>query len=41
MIFLVFVLPDGTIDDWNWRKVDANHPDLPEGVNGRLVWQQT
>jgi hypothetical protein len=41
MVFLVFVLPDGTIDDWNWRKVTASDPDMPEGVIGRKIWPQT
>lgn len=42
MMFLVFVLRDGTIDDWNWRKVQADNPDLPEGLEGnKKLWPQT
>jgi len=48
-MFLVFVLSDGTIDDWNWRLVDSNNPNLPEGLvrgegedgldqRGELIW---
>lgn len=40
MVFLVFVLRDGTIDDWNWRPVKADDPTMPEGVNGRRIWPQ-
>jgi hypothetical protein len=36
-VFLVFVLPDGTIDDWAWRPVDEQGN--PEGVGGETVWQ--
>ncbi len=38
MLFLVFVLPDGTIDEWNWRPAMANEPDWPIDVKGRRVW---
>lgn len=38
MMFLVFILPDGTIDDWNWREVQSDDPHLPVGVKGRQVW---
>ena len=41
IIFLVFVLRDGTIDDWNWRPLKADDPTLPEGVNGRRIWPLT
>lgn len=41
MIFLVFVLPDGTIDDWNWRPINPEDPTIPEGINGRRIWPQT
>ena len=41
MIFLVFVLPDGTIDEWNWRKVTVGDPSRPEGIKGRKIWPQT
>jgi hypothetical protein len=41
MIFLVFVLRDGTIDDWNWRLLEADDPTLPQGVTGRRIWPQT
>jgi hypothetical protein len=35
-VFLVFVLPDGAIDDWNWRHLgpDGN----PEGMSGEVIW---
>jgi hypothetical protein len=40
MLFLVFVLADGTIDDWNWRprsqKRGKEH--LPADIDGRLIW---
>jgi len=32
MVFLVFVLPDGTIDDWNWRPASEDDPRIPEGI---------
>ena len=41
MIFLVFVLPDGTIDDWSWRRVLEDDPGLPQGISGRMLWPQT
>lgn len=37
MVFLVFVLPDGTVDDWNWRPCQDNS-DEPQGVEGELIW---
>lgn len=37
MVFLVFVLPDGTIDEWTWRKSDPESG-APLGVNGELIW---
>jgi len=41
MVFLVFVLPDGTIDDWNWRPVKREDATMPEGINGSKIWPQT
>ena len=41
MVFLVFVLPDGTIDDWNWRPVTTEDATMPEGIDGRKIWPQT
>lgn len=38
MLFLVFVLPDGTIDLWGWRPVDGNDPDMPSGMTGDVIW---
>lgn len=38
MIFLVFVLPGGTIDDWNWREIDPNNHPKPSGISGDLIW---
>jgi hypothetical protein len=40
-LFLVFVLPDGTIDDWNWRIADAADPSKPEGMKGHVIWPTT
>jgi hypothetical protein len=38
-MFLIFVLPDGTIDDWSWRgRGDGERPD---GVLGEIIWPQT
>jgi hypothetical protein len=39
-LFLVFVRPDGTIDDWMWREHVENAPETPTGVNGELIWQR-
>lgn len=36
MVFLVFVLPDGTIDDWIWRA--SRGENKPDGVTGELIW---
>ncbi len=37
MLFLVFVLPDGTVDDWGWRQTNDNGD--PLGMEkGRLIW---
>jgi hypothetical protein len=41
MVFLVFVLRDGTIDDWNWRPLKPGDATVPEGINGRRIWPQT
>lgn len=41
MIFLVFVLSDGTIDDWNWRPINSQDPTIPDGIKGRKIWPQT
>ena len=38
MLFLVFVVPGGTIDDWNWRPVTPDNPDHPLGVGGKKLW---
>ena len=37
-LFLVFVLPDGTIDDWAWRDARADEPGMPEGMKGSVIW---
>jgi hypothetical protein len=34
-VFLVFVLEDGTIDEWNWRALIDGYP---EGVDGAVLW---
>ena len=38
MGFLVFVLPDGTIDEWTWRPLDEKGESQPTGVTGELIW---
>lgn len=40
MVFLVFVLSDGTVDDWCWRKHADNDVGSPDGVTGELIWQR-
>ncbi|HVX15307.1 MAG TPA: hypothetical protein VHC22_29225 [Pirellulales bacterium] len=37
-LFLVFVLPDGTIADWTWRQCSEDDPSCPSGVTGELLW---
>jgi hypothetical protein len=43
MTFVVFVLPDGSIDDWTWRRLVEDEGGLsrPEGVKGELIWPLT
>ncbi len=38
MVFLVFVLPDGTIDEWTWRRRAEEGEGRPEGITGELIW---
>lgn len=38
MVFLVFVLPDGTVDEWTWRRIAAGNYE-PDGVDGELIWR--
>lgn len=40
MLFLIFVLPGGTIDDWTWRprSQEQGKENLPSDINGRLIW---
>jgi len=40
MLFLVFVLPGGTIDVWTWRPCEPDNPDFPQGVKGEVIWPQ-
>ncbi len=40
MVFLVFVLPDGTIDEWNWRPHADGDINTPLGVEGKLIWRR-
>lgn len=42
MAFCVFVLDDGTIDEWTWRPVTEVEgvEGCPDGVNGELIWPQ-
>lgn len=40
-LFLVFVLPDGTIEDWAWRDADPDNPSLPSDCKkGKVVWKR-
>jgi hypothetical protein len=41
MLFLVFVLNDGTIDHWTWRPICNDDPEMPEGMEGETVWPPT
>lgn len=36
--FLVFVTPDGTIDDWSWRFESKDDPTTPADVTGEILW---
>jgi len=39
MLFVVFILPDGTIDDWNWRPQSESDQNVPQGVKkGKKLW---
>ena len=38
MLFVVFILPDGTIDYWNWRPQSESDPNVPQGVKGEKIW---
>jgi hypothetical protein len=40
MLFLIFVLFGGTIDDWAWRprSEEKGKEHLPSDIKGRLVW---
>lgn len=40
MVFLVFVLGGGTIDEWNWRPAQSGTLE-PDGVHGELLWPET
>ena len=39
MLFLVFVLAGGTIDEWGWRQQSESDPNIPDGVEGRVIWR--
>ena len=39
-LFLVFILPGGTIDEWTWRPVAEKTPETPQGVEGEVIWQR-
>ena len=41
--FLVFVLQDGSIDEWTWRRLseEKGEEDNPDGVKGNLIWSQS
>ena len=38
MVFIVFVLPNGEVDDWTWRFVAEDGGSRPDGINGELIW---
>ena len=38
MVFLVFVLPDGEIDEWTWRFLTDDGGNRPDGITGELIW---
>lgn len=40
MVFLVFVLRDGTIDEWTWRSLSEveGESNRPDGVKGKVIW---
>lgn len=41
MAFVVFVLPDGSIDEWTWRALSEEGGfSYPAGVKGELIWPQ-
>ena len=44
MTFCVFVLSDGTIDEWAWRPVSEiqqeHEGERPDGITGELIWPQ-
>jgi hypothetical protein len=40
-LFVVFVLPDGTIDHWNWRPRQTAQEFVPEDMKGDLIWTST
>jgi hypothetical protein len=37
-LFVAFVLPDGTVDDWAWRPVSEFDTSRPEGILGDVLW---
>lgn len=40
-LFLVFVLPDGTVDHWTWRDESEQDPEVPEGfAQGKVTWRR-
>lgn len=41
MFLLVFVLPDGTIDDWAWRPASEQDPDVPSDITGDILWRKS
>jgi hypothetical protein len=40
MLFVVFVLPDGTIDYWRWRQQSEADPEVPQGIEGKILWRR-
>ena len=38
MAFVVFVLPDGEIDEWTWRLLTEDGGNRPDGITGELIW---
>jgi hypothetical protein len=38
LVFLVFVLPDGEVDEWTWRPLTEDGGKQPDGIKGALIW---
>ena len=40
MAFLVFIFPDGTIDEWAWRPLSQDGENQVDGIRGELIWSK-